>query len=56
MSLLSVRGKISLSLCLSPLKRKLGAGIGGLALAMGLHKKGIHFTLYEEAKQFSAVG
>jgi salicylate hydroxylase len=33
-----------------------GAGISGLALAMALHKKGISFTLYEEAKEFSAVG
>jgi hypothetical protein len=33
-----------------------GAGIGGLALAMALHKKGISFTLYEEAEEFSAVG
>ncbi|EXJ83630.1 salicylate hydroxylase [Capronia coronata CBS 617.96] len=34
----------------------LGAGIGGLALAIGLHNKGISFTLYEEAKGYSAVG
>ncbi|KAF5974937.1 salicylate hydroxylase [Fusarium coicis] len=33
-----------------------GAGIGGLALAMTLHKKGISFTLYEDAKEYSAVG
>ncbi|KAL5866413.1 hypothetical protein ACKVWC_011440 [Pyricularia oryzae] len=33
-----------------------GAGIAGLALAMALHKKGISFTLYEEAKEYSAVG
>ncbi|KAJ3527323.1 hypothetical protein NM208_g10755 [Fusarium decemcellulare] len=33
-----------------------GAGIGGLALAMALHKQGISFTLYEEAKEYSAVG
>ncbi|KAE8307319.1 hypothetical protein BDV41DRAFT_555213, partial [Aspergillus transmontanensis] len=33
-----------------------GAGIGGLALAMALHKKGISFTLYEEAKEYSVVG
>jgi hypothetical protein len=33
-----------------------GAGIGGLALAMALHKKGVSFTLYEEAEGFSAVG
>jgi hypothetical protein len=33
-----------------------GAGIGGLALAMALHKKDISFTLYEEAEEFSAVG
>ncbi|KAK2480683.1 hypothetical protein H9L39_06322 [Fusarium oxysporum f. sp. albedinis] len=34
----------------------IGAGIGGLALAMALHKKGISFTLYEDAKEYSAVG
>jgi len=34
----------------------LGAGIGGLALAMALHKKRVPFTLYEDAKEFSAVG
>ncbi|KAF3051814.1 hypothetical protein E8E11_002995 [Didymella keratinophila] len=33
-----------------------GAGIAGLALAMALRQKGICFTLYEEASQFSAVG
>jgi hypothetical protein len=33
-----------------------GAGIAGLALAIGLHKQGIPFTLYEEAAQYSAVG
>ncbi|PIA98357.1 Salicylate hydroxylase [Cercospora beticola] len=33
-----------------------GAGIAGLALAMALHKKGISFTLYEEAKEYSVVG
>ena len=33
-----------------------GAGIAGLALAMALHRKGISFTLYEEAKEYSAVG
>ncbi|KAL8389036.1 hypothetical protein RB595_008840 [Gaeumannomyces hyphopodioides] len=33
-----------------------GAGVGGLALAMGLHKKGVSFTLYEEAKEYSVVG
>jgi len=33
-----------------------GAGVAGLALAMGLHKKGIAFTLYEEAKEYSVVG
>lgn len=33
-----------------------GAGIGGLALAMALHKKNVSFTLYEEAAEYSAVG
>ncbi|KAF5705082.1 salicylate hydroxylase [Fusarium mundagurra] len=33
-----------------------GAGVGGLALAMALHKQGITFTLYEDAKEFSVVG
>jgi salicylate hydroxylase len=33
-----------------------GAGVAGLALAIGLHNKGISFTLYEEAKEYSAVG
>ncbi|KAH7400608.1 hypothetical protein DE146DRAFT_467615 [Phaeosphaeria sp. MPI-PUGE-AT-0046c] len=33
-----------------------GAGIGGLALAIALHNKGIPFTLFEEASEFSAVG
>ncbi|KAF3398159.1 Salicylate hydroxylase [Penicillium rolfsii] len=33
-----------------------GAGIAGLALAIALHKKGISFTLYEEAKEYSVVG
>ncbi|KAB5518018.1 hypothetical protein GE09DRAFT_1230696 [Coniochaeta sp. 2T2.1] len=33
-----------------------GAGIGGLALSIALHNKGVPFTLYEEAKQYSVVG
>jgi len=33
-----------------------GAGIGGLALAMSLHKRGVSFTLYEGAKEYSVVG
>lgn len=33
-----------------------GAGIAGLALAMGLHKKGVSFTIYESAKEYSVVG
>jgi len=41
---------------LSQLMFTQGAGVAGLALAMGLHKKGISFTLYEEAKEYSVVG
>ncbi|KAK7947820.1 monooxygenase [Apiospora aurea] len=37
-----------------PLTPSAGAGIGGLALAMALHKMGISFTLYEEAAEYSA--
>ncbi|PYH94344.1 salicylate hydroxylase [Aspergillus ellipticus CBS 707.79] len=33
-----------------------GAGIVGLALAMGLHKKGVPFTVYEAASGYSTVG
>ncbi|GLA54141.1 hypothetical protein AnigIFM63604_011671 [Aspergillus niger] len=33
-----------------------GAGIGGLALAMGLEKKGVPYTIYEAAPGFSVVG
>ncbi|KAH7325550.1 salicylate hydroxylase [Stachybotrys elegans] len=33
-----------------------GAGVAGLALAMGLHRKGVPFTIYEEASQYSVVG
>ncbi|KAI2895213.1 hypothetical protein CBS76997_7925 [Aspergillus niger] len=33
-----------------------GAGIGGLALAMGLEKKGVPYTIYEAAPEFSVVG
>jgi salicylate hydroxylase len=33
-----------------------GAGIGGLMLAIGLEKQGIPYTLYEAATQFSAIG
>jgi salicylate hydroxylase len=34
----------------------IGAGIGGLALAIGLQRHGVSFTLYEAAKCFSAIG
>ncbi|OJZ84840.1 hypothetical protein ASPFODRAFT_209304 [Aspergillus luchuensis CBS 106.47] len=33
-----------------------GAGIGGLALAMGLEKKGVPYTIYEAAPGYSVVG
>lgn len=33
----------------------LGAGIGGLALAMGLQKKGVPYTIYEAAPEYSTV-
>lgn len=34
----------------------IGAGIGGLALAIGLSRRGILVTIYEAANEFSAVG
>lgn len=34
----------------------LGAGIGGLALAIGLSERGIPVTLYEAANEFSPIG
>lgn len=37
--------------------KSIGAGIAGLALAIGLHNNNHHpFILYEEASEFSAVG
>lgn len=37
--------------------KSIGAGIAGLALAIGLHNNiHHHFILYEEASEFSAVG
>lgn len=34
----------------------IGAGIGGLAMAIGLHRQSIPYTLYESAASYSAVG
>ncbi|KAH9897467.1 putative salicylate hydroxylase [Xylariomycetidae sp. FL2044] len=34
----------------------LGAGIAGLALAIGLIKRGVPVTIYEAAQEFSAIG
>ncbi|RAL02611.1 salicylate hydroxylase, partial [Aspergillus ibericus CBS 121593] len=34
----------------------IGAGIAGLTLAIGLHKKGVPFTVYEAASEYSTVG
>ncbi|KAF3016105.1 hypothetical protein E8E14_002251 [Neopestalotiopsis sp. 37M] len=34
----------------------LGAGIGGLALAIGLIKRGVQVTVYESAEAFSMIG
>ncbi|KAI0130335.1 hypothetical protein BJ170DRAFT_720511 [Xylariales sp. AK1849] len=34
----------------------IGAGVGGLAFAIGLLRQGVPFTLYEAAKCFSVVG
>ncbi|KAK6070116.1 salicylate hydroxylase [Seiridium cupressi] len=34
----------------------IGAGVGGLALAVGLLRQGVSFTLYEAAKCYSMVG
>lgn len=34
----------------------LGAGIGGLGLAIGLIKRGVPVTVYESAKEFSMIG
>ncbi|KAJ6134479.1 hypothetical protein N7523_000801, partial [Penicillium sp. IBT 18751x] len=34
----------------------IGAGIGGLALAMGLQKKGVPYTIYEAAPEYSVQG
>ena len=34
----------------------IGAGIGGLALAIGLTRRNVDYTIYEAGSQFSAVG
>ena len=34
----------------------IGAGIGGLTLAVALEKKGLNFQLYEQADSFEAFG
>jgi salicylate hydroxylase len=34
----------------------IGAGIGGIALAIGLLKQGVSCTIYEAAPKFDAVG
>jgi salicylate hydroxylase len=40
----------------SPKIAIIGAGIGGLALAIGLVREGVPFTLYEAAGEYSTVG
>ncbi|KAK6948126.1 hypothetical protein Daesc_009890 [Daldinia eschscholtzii] len=40
----------------SPTIAIIGAGIGGLALAIGLIKRNVTVTIYEAAEQFSTVG
>jgi NADPH-dependent glutamate synthase beta subunit-like oxidoreductase len=42
--------------CVTNSRPTLGAGIAGLALAIGLQKQGVPFTIYEAEKEYSVVG